>query len=304
VVVVTLCALSFAGGASAASPRPPTITPTEATFQVPPGATSAFVLRLWSHLPRSMVGSDEGKSGMLRVMVPATSDCAFQADVSIIGPGGSEYYYSGARATVPGCGPVSNLAGHIYLCSGAGAPTTTEVTGGTLSASGPQGLGPQSNPLAPTRVKPGTYTMSAGAPAGYVFVPCGGSSSVGSGATTATQPVTVPSGGTATGNFYVALKAPVGTLSGGSPPGGGSGQGPSTSPVVNHPESKSPAGTLAHASRPTPVASSQLAFTGQNTLLLLLVGLVALALGTLALVAAHLCRRALPAERSSFRSNE
>jgi hypothetical protein len=300
VVVVALCALVFAGSASAAAPRPPTITATKATFPVPPGATLTWVLRLWSH--GAMVGSDQANSGVLTVMVPATSDCAFQADVSILGPGGRDYFYSGARATVPGCGPVSTLTGDIYLCSGAGGPTTTEVTGGTLAASGPQSLGPQANPLAPTRVKPGTYTVSAGAPSGYVFVACGSTPAIGSGATTATQTVTVPSGGAATGSFYVVLSAPVGTLSGSSP-SGGSGQGPSTSPVVNHLGTRSPAGSLAGARRPTPVTSSELAFTGQNTVLLLLVGLVALAVGALALVAAQLRRRTLVAERSSSRSN-
>ena len=99
--------------------------------------------------------------------------------------------------------PVSQtIAGHIYLCT-SGAPTTTEESGGTLAASGPSTLAATPNPLAPTGVNAGGYTMTATAPPGYELVVCGGSSTPNSSGTSATESVTVPSGGAGVGIFYV-----------------------------------------------------------------------------------------------------
>lgn len=107
-----------------------------------------------------------------------------------------------------------NLAGDIYLCSPSGA-TTAEVSGGTLSASGPTTVASQANPLAPTVVPAGTYTVSAGAPSGYTFVAsCSGSpagtpvATVGTNGSSASETVNVPAGGTGTGIFYVTPVAP------------------------------------------------------------------------------------------------
>jgi uncharacterized repeat protein (TIGR01451 family) len=94
--------------------------------------------------------------------------------------------------------PTQTLAGHIYDCTG-GTATTTEVTGGTLSASGPTTVASTPNPLTATPVDAGTYTMSGTAPAGEQFVACGVET------TTPNQTsVVVPSGGTGTGILYVA----------------------------------------------------------------------------------------------------
>ena len=95
------------------------------------------------------------------------------------------------------------IAGHIYLCNN-GNPTTTEESGGTLGASGPTPVSATPNPLAPTEVGAGVYTMTATAPPGYQLVVCGGSSTPGTSGTTATESVTVPSGGAGVGIFYVA----------------------------------------------------------------------------------------------------
>ena len=104
--------------------------------------------------------------------------------------------------------PVSQtIAGHIYLCVN-GAPTTTEQSGGTLAASGPTTLSATPNPLAPTQVNAGGYTVTATAPAGYTLVACTGSSTPDSTGSTATESVTVPSGGAGVGIFYV---VPVGS---------------------------------------------------------------------------------------------
>jgi uncharacterized repeat protein (TIGR01451 family) len=96
---------------------------------------------------------------------------------------------------------VQSLTGHIYLCT-SGSPSTTEVSGGTLSATGPQTIASAGNPISVTPVPAGSYTMSATAPSGYDFADCGGNATIGT-PTTATETVTVPSGGTGTGIFYV-----------------------------------------------------------------------------------------------------
>jgi uncharacterized repeat protein (TIGR01451 family) len=105
------------------------------------------------------------------------------------------------------------IAGHIYLCN-AGAQSTTEQSGGTLAAGG-TGLttvGSTANPLAATSVTAGDYTMTATPPTGYVLVGCSGSSVPNGTGTSATESVTVPSGGAGVGVFYVALDAPAITL--------------------------------------------------------------------------------------------
>ena len=92
------------------------------------------------------------------------------------------------------------LAGHIYDCSS--SATTTEVGGGTLSATGPTNVASQPNPMSRS-VSPGGYTVTAGAPNGYHFVNCGSGATINS-PTSATQTATVPTNGTGTAVFYVA----------------------------------------------------------------------------------------------------
>lgn len=95
-----------------------------------------------------------------------------------------------------------DLAAHIYDCS-TGTATTTEVPGGKVSASGPSTVAQQANPLSPTVVDTGAFTVSAANPASYHFVySCGGNSS--GSANAATESVTVPVNGHGVGIFYVA----------------------------------------------------------------------------------------------------
>ena len=103
-----------------------------------------------------------------------------------------------ATIDLPGsCGTTTQtIAGHIFDCTG-GTATTTEVPGGTLGATGPQTVPTQSNPLNPTSVAAGTYTMTATSPPGFQLVACNGTTG------SSTQSVTVPSGGTGVGIFYV-----------------------------------------------------------------------------------------------------
>ncbi len=106
-------------------------------------------------------------------------------------------------STMSCAAPHQTIAGHIYLCN-EGNPTTTEETGGTLAANG-TGLStvpPASNPSAPTGVTAGTYTMTATDPPGFHLATCGGSSSPDGAGTSATESVSVPSGGAGEGLFY------------------------------------------------------------------------------------------------------
>jgi hypothetical protein len=95
--------------------------------------------------------------------------------------------------------PTQTIAGDIYLCN-SGAQTTTEIPGGTLSATGPQTLTATPNPLAPQDVAAGKYLMTATAPTGYQFVSCDGTA-ISPGFDT--EKVKVPAAGSATGTFYV-----------------------------------------------------------------------------------------------------
>ncbi len=292
-----MAVLALSAPAFASLPKPPTINATQTTFTIPSPSTSTWTLRLWSH--GTLEGSANATSGMLTVAVPATSDCAFQADVSVLPVGGVRFYYSGARATVPGCGPVhQSIAGDIFLCSAAGAQTTTEQTGGTLAATGPQTVASQANPLAPTQVPSGSYTMTATPPSGFELVACGGAATVETSGNTASEPVTVPAGGAGVGAFYVVAQAPAGSLSGGSgPPGGlGSGSGSPTSPGTSGPGTS----TAPHKSTPAvvKVSSPKLAFTGLNVGPLVLIGILALVLGSLATVTSRR-RRTITADRST-----
>src|SRR5439155_900491 len=105
--------------------------------------------------------------------------------------------------------PTQTLSGHIYDCT-SGTATTTEVTGGTLSATGPTTVASHANPLPATSVDAGSYTLTGTAPAGYTFVGCDVNH------TPNEDHVAVPAGGSGTGALYVALipTTPTQTLSG------------------------------------------------------------------------------------------
>ena len=124
---------------------------------------------------------------------------------------------TGSTPLPTGCPPppTQTLSGHIYRCAGGTSPTTTEVPGGALAASGPQTVASTPNPLQPTGVAAGSYTLTATAPSGYQLVVCNGSSSVAAGGQSATETVAVPVGGTGNGNFYV-TKVPSPAVSGAS----------------------------------------------------------------------------------------
>jgi hypothetical protein len=312
-IIGTGAAFAFSAPAFAYTPRSPKLAATQATFAIPVLSTSTWTLRLWSH--GSLEGSDSGTAGMLTVAVPATSDCVFQADVSVTPVGGASSFYSGARATVPGCGALPTIAGNIYLCPAAGA-TTVEVPGGSLTAIGPQTLAQQPNPMEATPVLSGDYTMTAGSPSGYMFVACGGSAVVASSGTSATELVPVflgdtgsaaemahtVSGGGGVGIFYVTtVTPPAGAGGGATAPAGSALSGAQTTPgPAVAASSVTPADGTAHVPT-TAVGSSALAFTGLNTKPFLLVGLLLLSLGALCTAAGRARRRTAVAHRSPSR---
>jgi hypothetical protein len=176
------------------------------------------------------------------------------------------------------CGtpPAQTLAGHIYLCQD-GNPTTTEESGGTVGATGAQTVPVQGNPLNPINVAAGGYTMTATAPPNFTLVTCGGTSTPSSDGSSATEPVTVPSGGAGVGIFYVTAVSvsPATTTTTTQPvtspsqttPGGGS-----TTPATTAPTTSPSA-----ASATTPAS---LAFTGAPVGKEWIFGLGALILGS------------------------
>ena len=175
--------------------------------------------------------------------------------------------------------PVSQtIAGHIYLCVN-GAPTTTEQSGGTLAASGPTTLSATPNPLAPTQVNAGGYTVTATAPPGYTLVACTGSSTPDSSGSTATESVTVPSGGAGVGIFYVVASTAVVTnpTTGTTPTNsGGSGNPTTGTPAAATPAVPIPAATTP----PALVPATPLAFTGAFLTWEWLIGLATLLFGS------------------------
>ena len=176
---------------------------TQSTFVVPSGTTSTWTLKLWWQ--GTMVGSQSGTTGTLKVAVPVENPCVFQADVSQTTAGGQTSYYSGVRRSFANgtCGvappPGSTIAGDIFLCSATGTQTTTEVSLGNLAVTGTSIS--QGNPLPATAISAGTYTMTATAPTNYNFVGCGGSAIPDSSGLAATDSVVVPSGGQGVGNL-------------------------------------------------------------------------------------------------------
>jgi hypothetical protein len=177
------------------------------------------------------------------------------------------------------------IAGHIYLCA-SGNPTTTEESGGTLAASGPTTVAGTPNPLAPTPVGAGTYTMTATAPPGFQLVTCGGSSTPNSSGSSATTPVTVPSGGAGVGIFYVAASAGVVTNPTATIPTTSAGTTPPPSAATT---AATPATTP--SATPTSVVTSPLAVTGASVSGEWSVGLTLLLLGGTALLTARWHRK-------------
>jgi hypothetical protein len=212
-------------------------------------------------------------SGLITIDISSTwSDSYSTTDVGI-------YDLSQLHCTAP----TQTIAGHIYLCNNAN-PTTTEESGGTVAASGATPVSATPNPLAPTEVGAGTYTMTATPPPGYQLVACGGSSTPSASGSTATEPVTVPSGGAGVGIFYVVATTPVTSPTATTTGSGGTGSSGGSAPTMP-PSTTATTPSPATTSSP-PAATSTLAFTGAPLswewflgLVLVLLGSALLALG-------------------------
>jgi hypothetical protein len=271
----------------------PKITASSATFSIPSTSTPSTVwrLRLWSH--GTLEGATTGSAGVLRVAVPNTPGCDFQADVTAKPQGRAWFYYSGVRVSLGQCGPPSQgqtLAGHIYSCSGNGSPTINEVPDGSLKAVGAQTSLTQSNPLLVPALPSGVYVVSAEAPQGYLFVACGGAVSIGSGSTTAAESVAIPTGGSGEALFYVTAIASA--AGGGSPVASSPGLAVSSSPA------SAPHGSGPAVGDAVPVDSAQLALTGLNVGPLLQVALAMMAFGLLLEIRSRKSRPSRPASQT------
>lgn len=90
-----------------------------------------------------------------------------------------------------------SLAGDILLCA-----SGVSVSGGTISASGPQSIPAAANPVSYPHVTPGSYLVSADAPPGYHFVRCNAGATIAS-PNRATLTVSVPANGSGSARFFV-----------------------------------------------------------------------------------------------------
>ncbi|MHB8682487.1 MAG: hypothetical protein ACYDA2_10400 [Acidimicrobiales bacterium] len=171
----------------------------------------------WTSQPSSAIGFTTAvKSTPITVTIPTNLPAGVDTGWVLV-------FDSDQNKTGGDCGIASftitvatqSLAGHVYLCVN-GLPTTNEVTGGTLSASGPQTVPATANPLGPMNVAAGTYTVDAFVPASYAFVSCTGppvTPIVGGPSPGALEHVVVPAGGSGMAIFYVVRTSPLVTVS-------------------------------------------------------------------------------------------
>ena len=117
---------------------------------------------------------------------------------------GSDSYVLSSNPSCGGALPQKQtIGGHIYLCLN-GNPTTTNVLGGTIGASGPETIKSVPNPMPATDVPAGSYTMTATDPPGHALVACHGSGVAAPNGLSASEAVAVPAGGSGNGTFYAA----------------------------------------------------------------------------------------------------
>ena len=170
------------------------------------------------HVPTFAIPASQGQpseTATLTQTLPAGTTGLITLDVSSTWSNGVSETDSGTfdLSTLNCAAPVQSIQGHLYLCNN-GNPTTTEESGGMLAAqgSGLSVVAPTLNPLAPVDVSAGTYSMTASSPPGFQLVTCGGPSLPGAAGSTATESVSVPSGGEGVGVFYAAPSSPPGSV--------------------------------------------------------------------------------------------
>ena len=177
------------GTISAAGPATVSAAANPITAPVPPGAYIEHATA-----PAGYHFVTCGGPATLSSTPPGTAD----TNVTVpAGGNGNGIFYVAANPTT------ALLGGHIYDCTG-GSSTTTEVTAGTLGATGSTPVPVAANPMAPTSVNSGDYVVTATAPTGYTLVAC---NHVGTGP----QTLGVPPGGNVTAVFYVTKDVPAAT---------------------------------------------------------------------------------------------
>jgi hypothetical protein len=235
--------------------------------QLPASPVSAGTYTLAASAPDGYQFVSCGQPGVT-IASPATS--ASQPVTVPSGGAGSGTFYVAPLTPAPKAAPTQLLAGSILACGSDGTPTTTPVAGGSLSAATLAGDKVASAPdqLAATQVPAGNYNIDADAPSGYQFVTCGqtGGPTLASPATSATEAVQVPVGGSGSATFYVA-PLPASVLG---------------ETVTNPAPAVAAAVSPAPVAAPTVAAPTSLAFTGAPPALriILLVGLSLMAAGS------------------------
>ena len=140
---------------------------------------------------------------------PAYSPAAGQSltdtvDVAVHESGNPANSVSADSSSVVTTRAVQAISGAILLCDPTGAPTTTAVSGGTITvSSGSSVVTTAHDQLSATHVAAGSYALGATAPSQYQFVTCGQSGVTIASPASASQSLTVPAGGSGRGVFYV-----------------------------------------------------------------------------------------------------
>ncbi len=181
---------------------------------VPGGSLAVPTAGLSSANPLSPASVD---AGGYRMNASAPSGMKFvgcgQPGVTIDSPGSAHQ-----TVTVPTGGmgdgkfyvtPITQtIQSEIYRCVN-GAPSSTLVSGGTLTFSTVDGVLSSENPLQALTVAAGSYSMRATAPSGQQFVACGQTGvTIDTPPDTARQTIVVPPGGAGDGKFYVVAVTP------------------------------------------------------------------------------------------------
>jgi hypothetical protein len=150
---VAFLALALPTLAGASSPGL-TLTSTQATYVIPSGEAT-WTLTLWS--AGKDLGRQTGSEGTLTVVVPAGTDCSFQADVQRNGK-----RVAGTRHTFATCGPEPTTT--TTTTTAPPQPVTPNATTGAPASGGSPTMGslpPQTEKVVPA-VGPGpVFTPAA-----------------------------------------------------------------------------------------------------------------------------------------------
>ena len=134
-VAVGILALVVGSETAAFANDAPMVTQTVAAFRIPAGDAALWELSLWSH--GQLLGRVSGHSGVLKLVVPRTADCVFQADVRSGAPGHMAFY-SGVHRRLAACGVARTALSTSVSAATVGTPVTdvAVLTGASAGAGG------------------------------------------------------------------------------------------------------------------------------------------------------------------------